>query len=312
MRLLDSRLHNRIVEKKKKLDQLRPLPKNLVKRLKEHITVQFTYDSNAIEGNTLSLHETRLVINEGITIGGKSLTEILEAKNQPNAINFIERLVTSKEEIDEEKILQTNKLILENIREDAGKYRTTSVMIGGAIFTPPPSSEIKSKMLDLIEWITKNPDEYTPVELAATFHHRFVYIHPFIEGNGRTARLLMNAILMKNGYPFITIIPNQDRSKYLQGLMDADRGNEKKFVNFIGQCAERSLDIYLNAIEEPKEFTLKEASKLTSYSQDYLSLLSRKGKLGAYKKGRNWVITKKELNRYLKSVGKKPISTEIT
>jgi len=302
--MLDKRLNSRLLEKKKKLDSLRPLPDPLVRRLKKQITILFAYNSNAIEGNTLSLHETRLVIEEGITIGGKTITETLEAKNQPDAIKFIESLVASNEEIAETKILHLHGLIMSNIAEDAGKYRTTAVMIGGAVFTPPRSSEVRSKMLELLEWLRKNPDEYKPVELAAVFHHRFISIHPFTEGNGRTARLLMNAILMKHGYPFIVIVPKQDRPKYLQALMDADLGNRKPFVNFIGRCAERSFDMYLDAVEEPEILSLSEASKITPYSQEYLSLLSRKGALAAFKKGRNWVVTKTELNRYLKSVGK--------
>ena len=304
MPLVNKRIHQRIIEKKKKLDSMRPLSPSLVKRLKEQMTIRFTYNTNAIEGNTLSLHETRLVIEEGVTISGKRITEALEAKNHPEAIKFIESLVAAEKEIDEDAVLELHRLILWNIDEIAGKYRNTSVIIGGASFIPPPSSEIKPKMMELLEWIIKNPDEYSPIQIAAIFHHRFVCIHPFIEGNGRTARLLMNAILMKNGYPFITNIEKQDRSKYLNALVKADSGKTSQFMTFIYQCVERSLDMYIDAVEEPEVISLYKASKITPYSQEYLSLLSRKGVLAAFKRGRNWVITKTELNRYLKSVGK--------
>jgi len=306
--LINKRIHTRVLQKKKRLDSLRPLPPTLVKKLKEQLRINYTYNSNAIEGNTLTLNETRLVIQEGITIGGKSVTEILEAKNHPKAIDLIESLVESKNEIDEHVVLNLHKLIMSNIVEDAGRYRTTGVIITGAVFRPPPSSEVRPRMNELLDWLRRNPDEHSPIELATVFHHRFVQIHPFIEGNGRTARLLMNAILMKKGYPFISIVSKQDRPKYTRSLVEADLRNDPPFVNFIARCVERSLDMYLDTLEEPQIFTLAEASKITSYSQEYLSLLARKGALGAYKQGRNWVVTKNELDRYLLSVNK-PISS---
>lgn len=308
--LINKRIHERVLDKKKRLDSYRPISLSLVKRLKEQLCINYTYNSNAIEGNTLTLHETRLIIQEGITIGGKSITEVLEAKNHPEAINFIEDLVSEKREISEDNILGLHKLIMSNIIDDAGCYRTTGVTIGGAVFSPPPSSEVKPRIDELLEWLRRNPEEYTPIELAAVFHHRFVSTHPFIEGNGRTARLLMNATLMKNGYPFIAIVSKNDRPKYLKTLMEADLGNSAPFVNFIARCVEKSLDVYLEALEEPQILSLSEAAKMTSYSQEYLSLLARKGSLGAHKQGRNWVISKKDLDRYLASVGKPASKTK--
>jgi Fic family protein len=299
--LLKDNIHQRLLEKKKRLDKYRPLPPTLVARLKEQMTIEYTYNSNAIEGNTLTLRETKLVLEEGITVSGKSLSETLEAKNHPAAMAFIENLVAAKTEIDEGVVLQLHKLILSGVAEDAGRYRTGRVRIAGATFMPPPSSEVASKMSELLTWLKENLDEFTPVELAAVFHHRFVQIHPFTEGNGRMARLLLNAILLKFGYPFIVIVSMHDRSKYLKTLMEADLGDASAFVNFVGRCVERTLDLYLEAIEEPEILTLAEASKLTPYSQEYLSLLARKGVLGAFKQGRNWVVTKSDLEGYLRS-----------
>jgi hypothetical protein len=110
---------------------------------------------------------------------------------------------------------------------------------------------------------------------------------------------------MKKGYPFITIVPKRDRRKYLKALLEADLGNTSAFANFVARCVEKALDTYLEAIEEPEILTLTEASKITPYSQEYLSFLARKGALGAFKQGRNWVITKRDLHRYLKSVRKR-------
>jgi Fic family protein len=300
--LLNKKIHQRVLEKKRKLDTLRPLPASLVARLKKQLMIEYTYNSNAIEGNTLTLRETQLIIEEGMTVGGKSITETLEAKNHPEAIKFVERLVNAKSELTEEVILQLHKLIMSNITEDAGHYRTTGVKITGATFMPPSSSQVKPRIDELLKWLRENPDELTPIELAAVFHHRFIQIHPFSEGNGRTARLLMNALLMKAGYPFIATVPKLDRQKYLKTLAEADSGNTSSFVNFIARCAEKALGMYLDALEEPEILTLAEASKITPYSQEYLSLLARKGLLGAYKQGRNWVVSKRELDRYLMSV----------
>jgi len=303
--LISKRLYSRILDKRKRLDGFRPLPPAMVARLRNELMVEYTFDSNAIEGSTLTLRETRLVLEEGITVGGKSLREILAAKNHPEAIKSLERLVEVGGDILEEDVLRLHELVLHDIDETAGRYRTSGVRVSGAGFTPPTSRDVRLRVLGLLQWLKSNPDELTPIELAALFHHRFVQIHPFADGNGRVARLLMNAILMKHGYPFIANITYRDRAKYLKTLSDADLGNTSAFVNFIARSVERSIDIYLHAIEEPELLPLTEASKHTPYSQEYLSLLARKGFIGAIKIGRNWFITKEELDKYIKSIDKK-------
>lgn len=305
MYVIDRVISERIVGKKKRLEDKRPLPPAFVKRLRKELIIEYTYDSNAIEGSTLTLNETRLVIEEGITIGKKSLSEVLGAKNHPEAIEFIEKLVYNSEDIIEEKILHLHEIILKGIEPDAGNYRVTGVIIGGATFTPPRSSEVPQLIQELIDWLNKNIDEYSPIELAARFHHNFVKIHPFSEGNGRTARLLLNAILMKNGYPFLINITNKDRAKYLAALQEADLGNLETFVNFIARSSERILDIYLNALDEPEILTLKQASEQSPYSVHYLSLLARRGRIAAYKKGNKWQITKEELTKYVSEMEEK-------
>lgn len=302
MKILKDKLYSRILSKKKALDTLRPLPPQTVKKLWEQMQIEFTYNSNAIEGNTLTIRETQLIIQEGITVHGKSLKEHLEAKNHPDAINYIEKLAQSKTPIQEDDILNVHKLLMRGIDDqNAGKYRTGQVRIAGATFMPPPPSKIQRMINELLQSLSQNPDELTPIELAAFFHHKIAYIHPFLDGNGRTARLLMNIILLRNGYPF-TVLLKVDRPKYLQTLSEADKGNLTPFTTFIARCVERSLDIYILAFEKEAEIlTLAEASKLTPYTQEYLSLLARKGNIGAFKLRRNWVITKKALNEYLKT-----------
>lgn len=302
MPLLNERIHRRIIEKKKRLDSYRPLPPAMLARLRRELVIEYTYDSNAIEGSTLTLRETRLVIEDGVTVSGKSLREHLAASNHPEAIRFIEGLVEGGRGLDEVAILRLHELILKGIEEDAGNYRVSGVRVAGATFSPPPSKDIGPLMLELVSWLKENPEELTPIELAAVFHHRFVRTHPFSEGNGRMARLLMNAVLMRHGYPFIVNITSREREKYLRTLSEADMGNLSAFVNFIAMSVERALDIYIQAVEEPELLTLAEASELVPYSQDYLSLLARKGALGAFKKGRNWYISREDLEKYVQSV----------
>ena len=302
MQMLKPRMHARILSKKKALDNLRPLPPQLVKKLREQMQIEFTYNSNAIEGNTLSLRETQLVIQEGITVRGKSLREHLEARNHPEAIDYVESLAQKEATIGQDDVLKVHALLMRGIDdENAGKYRTGQVRVAGATFMPPPAQKIPDLISELLQTLSQNPDELRPIELAAFFHHKFVSIHPFLDGNGRTARLLMNVLLMRNGYPF-TILLKVDRPKYLRALSEADNGNLIPFANFTAKCVERSLDIHLLAFEKEAEIlTLAEASKQTPYTQEYLSLLARKGSIGAFKLRRNWVITRKALDEYLKA-----------
>jgi Fic family protein len=295
-------MYARILSKKKALDNLRPLPLQLVRKLREQMQIEFTYNSNAIEGNTLSLRETQLVIREGITVRGKSLREHLEARNHPDAIDYVEGLARKETVLRQDHILRVHALLMRGVDDDnAGKYRTGQVRVAGATFMPAPAQKIPEMIGELLQTLRQNPDELRPIELAAFFHHKLVYIHPFLDGNGRTARLLMNAVLMREGYPF-TVLLKVDRPKYLRALIEADSGHLIPFANFTANCVERSLDIYLLAFEKEAEIlTLAEASKRTPYTQEYLSLLARTGSLGAFKLRRNWVITRKALDEYLQA-----------
>lgn len=296
MNLLKEEIHNRILEKKKELDAMRPLPSDIVRKLREQMQIEYTYNSNAIEGNTLTLRETQLVIQEGITVSGKSLREHIEAKNHPETIDFIKSL--SKQEIEEDAIREVHRRLFEGIIENAGTYRTGQVRIPGADFLPPRPEDIKEKVYKLLEWLHRNPDELRPIELAAVFHHRLVYIHPFIDGNGRVTRLVMNCILLKYGYPF-TIVLTRDRKRYYRVLREADHENLPPFVNFIARCVERSLNLYLAALGKRTAIPLSEAANMTNYSQEYLSLLARKGSIDSFKIGKNWYVTRKSLDRYV-------------
>jgi len=293
--------------KKKELDRYRPLPSGIVAKLREQFTIEWTYNSNAIEGNTLTLQETALVINRGLTIGKKTLIEHFEAINHKEGIELVERFVERKKELDEEFIKSLHKVILKNIDDaSAGVYRKTNVRILGAVHIPPNPIKIPDLIQEFLAWYYENKYVLSIPELAANVQYKFVCIHPFIDGNGRTSRLLMNLILMQHGYPPAVIL-NIDRKKYYRVLKMADLDRPQEFVDFIGRAIERSLIIYLNCIkpvtketEHQGYISLKEASSYCEYSLEYLSLLARQGKLPAVKFNRNWMTTREALESYLK------------
>ncbi len=301
--MINRNLYEKLIKKKKEPDKLRPFPKAALQELKKQLEIELAYNSNAIEGNSLTLQETRLVLEQGITIKGKSLKDHLEAINHKEAILFVEDSL--KEEINENLMKRLNGLVLDKIyEEEKGRYRTTNVRILGAIKSPPQAEKVPGLMKNFIEYVTKNPDGLAIMEMAAVIHYKLVEIHPFVDGNGRTARLAMNLFLMKHGFP-ITIVLKNDRKKYYQTLKEADKGDLKPFADFTGYCINRSLDIYMSAFKKGMEYiSIEEAAKGTPYTQEYLSLLARKGRLDAIKLGRNWVTTRKAVKDYAKNVKK--------
>ncbi|WP_240377184.1 Fic family protein [Bacillus piscicola] len=243
---------SKVNQLKDKLDQLRPLPPAALKNLKEYYKVEWTYHSNAIEGNTLSLMETKIVLEEGLTVGGKKLREHFEVINHAEAIDYIEEQVKQETEITHQLIKNLHYLVLKNIdNENAGQYRQLNVRISGSKHTPPHFLQVKNEMDQLISWYEKNKEELHAVELAALFHFKFVYIHPFVDGNGRTARLLMNLILMENGYPpAIVKAEDEKRYKYYEALENASMNDDyTPFIQLIMECVEESLSVYIEAVK---------------------------------------------------------------
>lgn len=306
---MTEKLINSIEGKKRELDKHRPLSPSIVRKLEEEFSIAWTYNSNAIEGNTLSLQETEVVLNQGITIGGKTVNEHFEAINHKKGIDYISKIVTKKENITEEVIKELHRIILSSIDDnEAGAYRVHNVRIVGARHIPPQSTKLSKLMKEFIEWYYQNEFTLNIPQLASELHYRFVLIHPFIDGNGRVARLLMNLLLMRNGYP-PAIILKVDRKRYYRVLNQANIGNGLPLDDFIGRSIERSLILYLNSItpnlSDDKMFiSLKEATKYCDYSREYLSLLSRKGKLAAIKIGKDWMTTKEAIEEYIGSLNK--------
>ena len=238
---------NELDNKLNLLNSKRPLSTTTLKSLKENNILDFTYHSNAIEGNTLTLRETKVVL-EGITIGGKSVTEHLEVINHKEAILFLEELVNNNEQLSEWNIKNIHSIILKEIDSDnAGKYRNENVRISGAKHIPTEHIKVPEKMENLINNY-KDWGNYHPLIKSALLHGEFVFIHPFIDGNGRTARLLMNFEAMKHGYLPI-IIRKDARLKYYDALEKA--AIEHDYTDFIKLIVEeeiKMLDEYLNLI----------------------------------------------------------------
>lgn len=245
-------LLKRLTEKKAQLDKLRPLPKELEQSLDDWLRVELTYSSNAIEGNTLTRIETAEVLDRGITavIKGKPLKDQLEALNHAKALWFIKSLadtLKSHQYITEEKIKAIHKVILTGINDKwAGKYRETEVFIRGFNVDLPQPQKVPYMMAELVQWM-QGVQEHA-VRVAADAHYKFVSIHPFIDGNGRTGRLLMNLVLLIHGYP-MAIIRNEERTQYLNALNTAQtKGNLQPLYTIVETAVECMLDAYINAV----------------------------------------------------------------
>ncbi|MEN9599871.1 MAG: hypothetical protein RL596_2190 [Bacteroidota bacterium] len=295
----------RIEGKKASLDRMRPLPASILARIEETIAVEWTFNSNAIEGNTITHNETKLVLELGITVGGKSLREHLEVYNHQKAIQYLYTLVHNNHPLRAIDILKLHEIVMRSIDDDfAGRVRNAGVRITGANFTPPAAHKA-SDLLDELVVITENQFLLNqPLLFAAWFHHRFVWVHPFFDGNGRTVRLLMNLLLMRAGYPPAIILKN-DRKKYYDALNAANNGKYNKLYLLVLQAVERSLNIYLQgapgyALEEEYQVisNLVEETQMP-YSAEYISLLARQGKIDAYKEGRNWLTSKTAVENYM-------------
>ena len=239
-----------LTEKKQQLDRFRPLPKVLVRNLEDWFRVELTYNSNAIEGNTLTRRETALVVEKGLTVGGRSLVEHLEATNHAYALDWVQEQVNRKpSSLKQRDILQIHNMILRGIDDThAGCYRTVAVRISGPTVVLANPIKVPDLMTEFIKWI-KKADEIHPIDLAAEAHYRLVSIHPFVDGNGRTARLMMNMILLMAGYP-PAIIAKRERLAYITALEKAQTGGSKdNYLKLIAKAVNRSLDIYLKAAQ---------------------------------------------------------------
>jgi Fic family protein len=233
---------------KSRLDSLRPLPEHTVRTLHEQQVLEWTYHSNAIEGNTLTLKETKVVL-EGITIGGKPLREHFEVINHKEAIDYVEAIVQNQEALSEWQIKSIHHLVLKNIDDrNAGQYRQENVVIAGAEHVPPDYLKVPEAMARLMAWYSGSSALH-PVECAARLHVDFVGIHPFVDDNGRTSRLLMNFELMRRGF-LPVIIPVEQRLAYYDALDTAHtHGDYNLFIELVASLEQATLERYLRIVQ---------------------------------------------------------------
>ncbi len=258
-------------QKKKILDEYRPFPPDLVKNLEDWFRVELTYTSNALEGNTLTRQETALVVEKGLTVGGKTLCEHLEATNHAAAFDWIsDKIKSSPDQITEKDILFIHSLILKGIDEgNSGFYRNVPVRISGSTVILPNPKKVPDLMGNFISWLIQSK-ELHPIELAIEAHYRLVTIHPFVDGNGRTGRLLMNMILAQHGYP-MAILRTKDRLPYITSLEKAQLGGSNSdYIKLLHEAIERSLDIYINALkgEVPSQVKKPKLLKIGQLAQE--------------------------------------------
>lgn len=250
------------------LSSVRPLPPAALKKIEEAFNIEYTYESNRIEGNTLTLQETELVVNEGVTIAGKSMREHLEAINHAEAIDYIRDFAKSNTEISERTIREIHALVLHGIdRENAGCYRSVPVMILGSRHTPPQPYLIVKQMEDFMlhfQDMEKEKEKVHPVLIAAYLHDELVRIHPFIDGNGRTSRLLMNLYLLRKGYTIVNLKgSSEEKLAYYTALeaLHLDKRPEK-FQKLVAEAEVASLERYLSIVGGLSLFFCKNCSIL--------------------------------------------------
>ncbi len=241
---------------KKEVNKYRPLNSHALTQLKEYYRIGFTYSSNAIEGNSLTETETKVILEDGITIGGKSLREHQEAIGHSEAYDLLYSIYQTKK-IAEKDIKEIHRLFYHRIDDkEAGQYRTVQVIISGSEYILPTPDKVPNLMKKFTKKIPLMREQYHPIEFAAILHKEFVEIHPFIDGNGRTARLLMNLAFMQEGYA-ITIIPPILRSDYIQSLELAHKGNNQVFINFISSMVYESQKEYLKLLKSLEDWKKK-------------------------------------------------------
>lgn len=234
---------------KAELDQLRPLRLEHVMALKDYFKIGLTYTSNALEGNSLTETETKIVIEDGLTIGGKPLKDHMEAVGHADAYDFMLSL-TNRRKLTERHIRHLHRLFYRRIDEkEAGRYRTVPVFITGSKHLPPAAAQVPVRMRTFCRAIPGKRKQLHPMDFAAWLHFRLVNIHPFIDGNGRTARLMMNVALLQDSYP-IVIIPPILRREYIDTLESCHgmKREPEPFFNFIARAAIESLRDYLRLL----------------------------------------------------------------
>lgn len=226
-----------------------------IEKLRDYFRTQHIFHSTGIEGNRLTLQETMLVLKEGVTISEKSIQDTVEVKNLGIAFDFFYELAQQDTPISENHIKQIHQLVVGNDPYlNAGNYRNVGVVITGSEHTPPEPFEVPFKMQELMEWLNETFDQENPIVLAAVAHHEMAKIHPFADGNGRTARLFLNLILLKKGYP-ICSIKRTERPRYYEAMSEADKGNYHQIIEMVAEGSAELFGVYVRIREETNRKT---------------------------------------------------------
>jgi Fic family protein len=239
-----------LTTKHQRLAALRPLSPESVASLAAAWDVRMVHESNAIEGNSLTLRETELVLSKGLTVSGKPLKDHLEAVNLAKAWEQVKELAKSNAALTERDLLDLHRIVLTRVEDSfAGSYRTSSVRIAGSNHVPPNAVKVPELMQELFAALNDIAD---PIERAATLHHGIARIHPFTDGNGRAARLAMNFVLLAAGFPPISI-PTDLRLAYYNALEAADSGDFQAWLDFLTTQLDQELDQWLSALGETQD-----------------------------------------------------------
>ncbi len=303
--------------KKKYLDSYKPFQNELVRNLEDWFRIELTYTSNAIEGNTLTRQETAMVVEKGLTVQGKSLTEHQEAINLAEGFNYIQTLsVKKRKDLTVRDILDIHNITLNKIDElNKGKYRNVAVRLKGSETILPNALKVPELMEEFIKCLQGDSLDH-PVKIAIDAHFKLVSIHPFIDGNGRVARLLMNLLLLQAGFP-PGIIRKEDRSLYINSLEKGQTKNDlSDYYSIMIEAVDRSLDIYLEAVQPEREdmqelnpqqrfYTTEEVAKLLQIDPETVRRYVRKKTLKAVKLGGKFIrIDKSDLDKFIEKLKK--------
>lgn len=274
--LYDGGLRGEIEELQERVNEMRSVGKlspDTLRHIRQYFRLKDIYNSNAIEGNALNIGETRQVVEMGLTIAGKPLRDQAEAKNLSAALDFLEELAKSTDNpITLHDVRQIHLLTLKGIDDDnAGGFRRQDVVISGSDFKPPSHMDVENEMDALMQWLgpVSASGQFDAIVIAAAAHAWFAQVHPFIDGNGRTARILMNLVLMRAGYP-IAIITREDRSRYIDALEQSQIGDLTPFVKLISECVSETLEQYEDAAAEQRQQNEWTQSLASRYGQTQL------------------------------------------
>lgn len=273
---------NKLTELRKEIDKYRPLDSDQIRALNKDIRVEHIWSSNAIEGSKIDKFETEAIINKGITIHGESIGDVLSTIDLNEAYDYMLDLASHKQPLSQTTIRDLNRLALAKTHPEwGGEYRALEVHPAKTDFNPYTEPfDIRPEMDNLIEWSRKAQKEMHPVKYAADLHYKFVTIHPFRDGNGRTARLLMSLALTENGYPVVNIMPDKEsREEYMETLLDSQKRHDPTaFEDLVGKYTERTLKKRIQILQL-NEKNKEEAREETQFSKEQLNELARRHRI---------------------------------